>query len=245
MVEKRKLYAILGIVFGVLIIGTGVFVPVFLFTGIKVTLLNSSGVMIEAKGTRIYIDPSFIPGQYKAKPADVVCVTHEHNDHYLTPCVDYVQQEGTINIFPETMPAAITLFDGIGVSPGDEIVINDKITVTAFYMYTEASLHSQANNWTSYLIDIDGFVIFHAGDSGNITEFQQLEGLVDLAMFPLVPAFVMTYHEVVDAINKIQPQTVILYHDDLEAYTAFYEACGDLFEAHFLLMDHFTSTRFR
>ena len=112
-------------------------------------------------------------------------------------------------------------------------------------MYTEASLHDEANNWTSYLIDIDGFVIFHAGDSGNVTEFQELEGLVDVAMFAIVPAFVMTELEIVDAINKIQPQTVILYHDDLDAYTDFYDTCGDLFEANFLLVDHYTSTRFR
>ena len=64
-------------------------------------------------------------------------------------------------------------------------------------------------------------------------------------MFAIVPAFVMTELEIVDAINKIKPQTVILYHDDLETYTNFYNTYGDLFEAEFLLMDHFTSTRFR
>jgi len=245
MVAKRKLIAILSIVFGALIVGAGVFIPLYLRSGIKVTLLTSSGVMIESKGYRIYIDPSFIPIQYDSKPADVVCVTHAHNDHYLAPCVDDVQQEGTVNIFPATMPDAITLFDGVGVSPGEEVIISDKLTITAFYMYTDEALHPKANNWTSYLIDIDGFVIFHAGDSGNATEFEQLEGLVDVAMFALVPAFVMTYLEVVDAINKIQPQTVILYHDDLDAYTDFYDTCGDLFEANFLLVDHYTSTRFR
>ena len=247
MVAKRKLIAILSIVFGALIVGAGVFIPLYLRSGIKLTLLmeNNSGVMIESKGYRIYVDPSFITSQYDAKSADVVCVTHAHGDHYIAPCIDYVQKEGTINIFPETMTDAITLFDGIGVSPEEEVVISDKITITAFYMYTEAPLHDKTNNWTSYLIDIDGFVIFHAGDSGNATEFEQLEGLVDVAMFALVPAFVMTYLEVVDAINKIQPQTVILYHDDVDAYTDFYNACGDLFEAEFLLVDHFTSTRFR
>ena len=95
------------------------------------------------------------------------------------------------------------------------------------------------------MIDIDGFVIFHAGDSGNVTEFQQLEGLVDLAMFAIVPAFVMTELEIVDAINKIQPKYTMLYHSDLEAYTDFYETYGDLFESEFLLVDHYTSIRLR
>ena len=41
----------------------------------------------------------------------------------------------------------------------------------------------------------------------------------------------------------IQPETVMLFHDNLAGYTDFYETCGDLFEAEFLLLDHYESTR--
>ena len=62
-------------------------------------------------------------------------------------------------------------------------------------------------------------------------------------MLPRVPNFLMTYDELVNAISTIQPETVMLFHDNLAGYTDFYETCGDLFEAEFLLLDHYESTR--
>ena len=50
-------------------------------TEIKVTLLLNEGVMIEAKGLRIYIDPLYLPSNYTDLPADVILVTHAHTDH--------------------------------------------------------------------------------------------------------------------------------------------------------------------
>ncbi len=241
---KKKSLIILGIVFGGLMIAPPILISFAESTGIKLTLLHNEGVMIEVSGIRIYIDPSYIPGQYDSKYADVVCVTHEHTDHYITPVIDELQKDDTINIFPASMSAAIAAYDGIGVVPEQQIVISDDITITAFYMYSKEAYHPPSANWTSYLINIDGFVIFHAGDATNITEYQQLTGLVDLAMLPHVTNFLMTHAEIVDTINTIQPRYAMLFHENLEAYRDFYESYKNHFEATFLLMDHFTSRTF-
>lgn len=241
---NKKYLLVMGIVFCSLIVASPVFTIISEFTGIKLTLLSNEGVIIESKGVRIYVDPFFVPSQYDSKPADVVCVTHPHTDHYIIPVINEIQQECTINIFPETMSDAIALFDGIGIVSGEKIIISNRITITAFYMYSDEPLHPQESNWTNYLIDINGFVFFHAGDSTNITEYQQLSGLVDVAMLPLVPNFLMTNIEIVDAINTIQPRYVLLFHDTLQGYNDFYNAYGSLFEATFLNLDHYTSHRF-
>ena len=48
---------------------------------VNVTLLSNAGVMIEADGMRIYIDPVDLPNSYMDYPADAVLITHHHGDH--------------------------------------------------------------------------------------------------------------------------------------------------------------------
>jgi hypothetical protein len=109
------------------------------------------------------------------------------------------------------------------------------------------SSHPQSHNYTSYIIDIEGFTIFHAGDSWNIDEYLQLMGQIDLVLLPLGPGCqTMTEIDVVAAIMIIQPRYFIpihfsenakaafllFYQDDVEALgcqlinLAYYESCN-------------------
>ncbi len=245
MVAKKKLLIVLGIVFGVIIVAGSITVPVYLFTGVKLTFLSNEGVMIEAKGVRMYIDPILFPQGYNPKPADVVMVTHPHTDHYQPSVIERLQKEDTLNIFPEDMSDAIALFDGTGMVPEDVLNLTDKITITAFFEYTiPDGIHAKNDNWTSYLIDIDGFSIFHAGDSGNIPEYEQLAGLVDLAMLPYVPDFLMNETAIVDAFNTIQPEYAMLIHSIYANYVGFFDTHGDSINAKSVILDQLSSRRF-
>ncbi|MFX1416976.1 MAG: hypothetical protein ACFFC0_09185, partial [Promethearchaeota archaeon] len=44
---------------------------------VRVTLLTNAGVMIEAEGLTIYIDPIELPASYGSKPADAILITHD------------------------------------------------------------------------------------------------------------------------------------------------------------------------
>ena len=250
MGNNNKFMLVIGIVFGTLMIAAPVTMTIVEFTSVKLTLLDNAGVMIESKGVRIYVDPYLLPSEFDDKPADVVCITHPHGDHYNILDMNQIQKEETINIFPENMSGAVTLFDGVGVNPGDEIVISDTITITAFYMYTFSlegyeATHPAEANWTSYIIDIDGVVFFHAGDSKNIPEYEQLNGLIDVAMLPLGPGCQTMYEmEVVEAINAIQPEFMIPLHFQEPANDLFFDDYGAFFQATYLGLDHYTSYRF-
>ncbi|TFF96931.1 MBL fold metallo-hydrolase [Candidatus Thorarchaeota archaeon] len=186
-------------------------------TSITLTHLDHAGVMIEARGLRIYIDPINLEDNYTQLPADVVLITHHHGDHYQESNVSLLQKEGTINVFPAIMSEAIATHDGVSVVPGDTMTMGS-IMISAFYMYTTApegfdSTHPRESNYTSYLVDINGFTIFHAGDSRNITEYEQLSGSVDVALLPIGPGCQTMYgYEVVDAIEKMQPGYFIPIH---------------------------------
>ncbi len=130
-----------------------------------------------------------------------------------------LQKPSTVNVFPKNMSAEIATHDGVGVNPLDSVQVGN-INITAFYMYTEIWIddvryasHPSEAYWTSYIIDINGFKIFHAGDSKNITEYEMITGQMDVVLLPLGPGCQsMADLEVVDAINELQPGYFIPIH---------------------------------
>lgn len=92
------------------------------------------------------------------------------------------------------------------------------INITAYYMYTlpvdiYPASHPAEAKWTSYIITLDNFTMFHAGDSKNIIEYYDLTGSIDLAFLPLGPGCqTMAGYEVVETLIRIQPTYFIPIH---------------------------------
>ena len=107
--------------------------------------------------------------------------------------------------------------NGIGLDPEDEYQVS-LFDITAFYMYTlpvgvYPANHPQEESLTSYVIDINGFTIFHAGDSKNIEEYNQLTGSIDVVLLPLgLGCQTKADMEIIDIIEVIQPEYFIPIH---------------------------------
>jgi L-ascorbate metabolism protein UlaG (beta-lactamase superfamily) len=222
--------------------------------GVKLTLLTNAGVMIEANGTRIYIDPVDLPSEYGDSPADAILITHEHGDHYQQSTIRMLQKEGTVNVFPEIMEDEIERHVGTGVVPGDEVTVGT-ITITTFYMYTysptgtDPATHPAESNYTSYIVDVDGFTVFHAGDSKNIPEYEELTGTIDVALLPLGPGCqTMADTEIVDAIRAIEPGHFIPIHFTGRTNDQFVRRYRTMIESgtecEICNLDHYTSHTF-
>jgi L-ascorbate metabolism protein UlaG (beta-lactamase superfamily) len=225
MTNSKNSKVLLAMILGAIIVST----PILLMmvrtqeppTEIRVTLLLNEGVMIEAKGLRIIIDPLYLPSNFTDLPADVVLVTHPHADHYSRLDVELVSTNDTLFVCPENMTEPLERFDGLGVNPGDSFLVGT-INITAFHSYmpdydTIPSFHPKSANWTSYIIDIDGFRIYHAGDSKYMEELAELTGTIDLAFIPIFndPGFGALNEsllQTVDAINILQPRLTIPCH---------------------------------
>jgi L-ascorbate metabolism protein UlaG (beta-lactamase superfamily) len=226
--KSRKI--VLVIVVGAIVVSTPIILMISLGPEqpddeIKITLLSFAGVMIEAKGLCIYIDPYDLPDNYTDLPADIILVTHPHFDHYSLQDIQKIETNGTVFILPENMTEQIELHDGIGLNPGDAHQVGD-INITAFYMYTLdrprlPSSHPKEVNWTSYIIEIDGFKIFHAGDAKYMEEYEGLSDVFDVAYLPIYWDGAMGLVEVslipiVEVVETIQPKNMVPTH-----YTAF------------------------
>lgn len=205
---------------------------------ITITLLYNAGVMIEAEGLRIYIDPYLLPDNYTDLPADVILVTHPHGDHYHYNSIETIETEDTVFIFPENMTTEINRHDATAVKPGDSVQVGT-INITAYYMYTfppegteyEAT-HPAEANFTSYIIDINGFTIFHAGDAKCLDEYDALRNQIDVAMLPLGPGCqTMCDMEVVDALSAIRPNYFIPLHFEEGANDDFVDTFDTQIEA--------------
>ncbi|MGW8181688.1 MAG: MBL fold metallo-hydrolase, partial [bacterium] len=143
--------------------------------------------------------------------------------------------------------------DGVGVAPGDEIMVGD-IKVTAYYMYTFSpdgtmvASHPRESGYCSYIIDIDGFTIFHAGDSKNIPEYEDLANTIDVACLPLGPGCqTMCDTEVVDVVDVIHPSYLIPIHYTEDSYSNFdriYKRQLDARDCTYCSLEEFTSYGF-
>ncbi len=225
-----------------------------IYGDVNVTLLSNAGVMIEANDMRIYIDPIDLPDYYSEYPADAILITHSHGDHYQTSMINMLQKEGTVNIFPEVMSIEIARHDGVGVDPEDEFMVGN-MKITPFYMYTfspvlgEDASHPAEDNYTSYIIDIDGFTLFHAGDTKNLPEYDDLTGAINVAMLPLGPGCqTMADEEVVAALNVIEPEYFIPIHftdgQNDQFCSSFRSTIEAVTECEILNLDHFTTHAF-
>ena len=161
-------------------------------TSVNVTLLDTAGVMIEANNIRIYIDPYRIPkSNFSEYPADLILITHAHADHYSRFDINDVLKNSTLVVCPESMTTQLERYNNsLGVKPGDSFLYRG-INITAFDLYLDnypsgaLSAHPKNNNWTSYIIDIDGFIIFHAGDAKYMEEYEEFPVDIDVAFLPI------------------------------------------------------------
>jgi L-ascorbate metabolism protein UlaG (beta-lactamase superfamily) len=153
-----------------------------------------------------------------------------------------LQTSETVIIFPEVMNNEIYIHNGLGVMPEDEINIGP-IKIISYYMYTFPvddfpSSHPSENNYCSYIIDIGGFTIFHAGDSDNIPEYEALKGAIDVALLPLGPGCqTMCNLEVIDALNVIEPSYFMPIHYTIgepETFFSLYDTYIDHIEVIYL-----------
>lgn len=154
----------------------------------------------------IYLDPFRITG---GKVADVILITHAHDDHCSPDDVRKVQGEQTIVIGTQDCLAKLSGHTR-AIAPGETISL-DGVTITAVPAYnTNKKYHPKQAGWVGYLITIDGVTIYHAGDTDRIPEMKGLKP--DIALLPVSGTYVMTADEAACAALDLQPAIAIPMH---------------------------------
>lgn len=165
--------------------------------------LGHAGFRITS-GVIIYIDPYKIS---VGPPADVIFITHPHFDHCSMEDIEKVHNEETVIVCPEDcdVPGEIKT-----VSAGDKFDIKGvQVEVVPAYNI-DKSFHPRDKGFVGYVITVDGYRIYHAGDTDLIPEMSDIE--CDTALLPVSGTYVMTAREAATAASRIKTKIAVPMH---------------------------------
>jgi L-ascorbate metabolism protein UlaG (beta-lactamase superfamily) len=176
----------------------------------RIKWLGHASFRIDGAKETVYIDP------WKLKdpaPADIICITHSHFDHLSPEDVALIRKDSTVIVGPPDCKADFGK-SFREISPGSSLKIDD-VEIEAVHSYnTNKDFHPKSNNWVGFIITLDGFRIYHSGDSDLIPEMSQVRA--DVALLPVGGTYTMTINEAVQAAKAINAKVTVPMH------------CGDI-----------------
>ncbi len=184
---------------------------------IKAYCIKHGSIRFNIAGKWLYVDPVGKGVQpetdYSLLPAaDYILVTHEHADHLDKDALGALTKEGTRLV---VNGRCHELLEGKGevMSNGDELSLGD-ITVKAVPAYNTSAdklqFHPRHRD-NGYVLTIDGFKIYIAGDTEDIEEMGQLKD-IDVAYLPCNLPYTMTPEQLSHAARMFNPRVLFPYH---------------------------------
>ena len=163
----------------------------------------------------IYIDPSCLSREQTKIKADLILITHSHDDHFsLNTLQDLNTESTTIVTVKDCHDELIRTNKGFKVrmiSPGDKTNVDD-IVIEAVPAYNlKSTAHPRSEGWAGYIITIGGVRVYHSGDTSFIPEMKELNN-IDIALLTVRDHYMMNGKQVVDAITALKPKVVIPVH---------------------------------
>jgi L-ascorbate metabolism protein UlaG (beta-lactamase superfamily) len=179
----------------------------------KIHWIQQSCFRIEGPKCKIYTDPLSIT---QADVADLILITHSHDDHFSPADIDKIAGPNTIIIAPEDCNYTGKYAKRVVLLPGEEFTVNRHIKIKAVpaYNVTKTYFHPKSSNWVGYLITINGVTVYHAGDTERIPEMKNFT--CDIAMLPLGQVYTMnSVADAAESAKDVKARVAIPMHFDL------------------------------
>ena len=158
----------------------------------------------------IYIDPWGT--DENAPPADLILLTHAHEDHFQPEEIERLRKDGTKLVAPHDV-AAVLGGDVTAVAPGEthEVAGVSFTTVPAYNTHEERlDFHPKANRWVGYVLELGGATYYHAGDTDHAPELDEVK--TDVAFLPIGGYYTMEWMEAAGLAKAIAPQLAVPMH---------------------------------
>jgi L-ascorbate metabolism protein UlaG (beta-lactamase superfamily) len=175
-------------------------------------------------GTRIVIDPHAIEafGERQNINADLICITHLHNDH---------TQVGVIENF-EPKKAKDMVRVGLKDEKGDgkridwNIIEEEKfkdVKISTVGTYHDDMRGMMRGKNSAFILEVNGLRIVHLGDLGHLLSKDQIKkiGAVDVLMIPVGGVYTINGGEAKKVVEQLKPKHYILpMHYGFKGYDA-------------------------
>jgi L-ascorbate metabolism protein UlaG (beta-lactamase superfamily) len=158
----------------------------------------------------IYIDPWGV--DQDAPPADLILITHAHQDHFQPEEIERLRVDGTRLIAPHDIAENLR-GDMTPVAPGDVAdAFGIKIQAVPAYNIVEERLekHPKANNWVGYLLTLGGHTYYHAGDTDHLPELETISA--DVAFLPIGGTYTMDVPQAAELAKAMKPGVAVPMH---------------------------------
>lgn len=193
-----------------------------LFFGIVVTMEgitwfgHASFSFADQNGNRIYyVDPFHLPTGRNLEKADIIFVTHAHQDHLSPEDIRLLLKETTIVVATQDSLKTLEISQQkFPVVPNEEYVLKgfNFRTIPAYNTNPDRP-HKKEYGWVGYIFEINGLKIYHAGDTDYIPEMDLLKNEnLDIALLPIGGTYVMMPQEAVEAANAIAAKKTVPMH---------------------------------
>jgi len=178
--------------------------------------LGHAGFRLRAGRATVYIDPYRVDD---GPPADVICITHGHYDHFSPSDIERLSTDGTLVVAPPAVAervggGVVSMVAGEALEP--EGIRGLEITAIAAYNTSKRDsegrpFHPREAGGLGYELRVRGERFYHAGDTDVIPEMDTVAG-VDVALLPVSGVYVMTAAEAVEAARRIAPRVAVPMH---------------------------------
>ncbi len=182
---------------------------------ITIHALGHASLMFEYNNMIIHVDPYSTQANYDLLPkADLILITHDHNDHYDVSALNKIKQDSTLMICTETVA-------NLGTYTGLKIIMHNGDSITAkgipviaipAYNIVDGTRHVKGVG-NGYIITLGEKRIYIAGDTENLPKMDSL-GKIDIAFIPMNQPYTMTPEMAADAAKGIHPDILYIYHYD-------------------------------
>ncbi len=191
--------------------------------GITIRCLAHASFQIKTADQNIYIDPSTKYTGLKKndfEPADMILVTHGHEDHFDKKLLKDIRKLGSPIIAPPNLKKEVKGGVVWDLSPGQfmKMATSDG-TIWATEAYNVKRLRPNGEPFhpkgfgVGFILKIEGKKIYHAGDTDLIPEMEGIaDADVDVALLPSGDTYTMDLEEAAEAALIIKPKIAIPMH---------------------------------
>ena len=175
----------------------------------RFTWFKQSAYVWKGDGLTVYIDPW---GVTIEDPADVIFITHAHDDHFSVDDIERVRKDGTRIVAPADVAREIS-GDVTPVTPGDSLDVAGvrAQTVPAYNIAEERlEMHPKSNGWVGYILTLEDRTYYHAGDTDHAPELSDVRA--DVAFLPIGGTYTMEVSEAAGLAKAIAPQIAVPMH---------------------------------
>ena len=172
--------------------------------------INYNGVEIEVDPVGMWLKPET---DYATFPkANIILVTHEHKDHFDRAAIHEIRTPATSIYVNQAVFGHFR--NGLVMQNGDVRKYASDITIEAVPAYNTTPEHQQFHpkgRDNGYILTLDGFRIYIAGDTEDIPEMADIKD-IDVAFLPCNQPYTMTVDQCVNAAKIIKPKVLFPYH---------------------------------